>query len=172
MPLPEHFPLRNRIISGISLAVVVVEASEKSGSLITARCAMEQGRDVMAVPGSVLTGRNRGSHGLLKDGAKVVETADDILDGLGWPGSVDRALLPGDAPVAVPGRTTDPLLTRMEPGEVYGLDELVEATGTAASKLLPRLMELELRGHVGAVGGGRFARRAGPGIEGRAVPGR
>ena len=83
-PLPEHFPLRNRIISGISLAVVVVEAYDKSGSLITARCALEQGRDVMAVPGSVLSGRNRGSHALLKDGAKVVESADDILEELGW----------------------------------------------------------------------------------------
>src|SRR5689334_17849189 len=85
-PLARHFPLRNRLISGISLAVVVVEASDKSGSLITARCALEQGRDVMAVPGSVLGGRNRGSHALLKDGAKVVETADDILEELGWPG--------------------------------------------------------------------------------------
>ncbi len=90
----DTFPLRNRIISGISLAVVVVEASEKSGSLITARCAMEQGRDVMAVPGSVLTGRNRGSHSLLKDGAKVVETADDILEELGWPAEHARALNP------------------------------------------------------------------------------
>src|SRR4029078_9441853 len=105
-PLPEHFPLRNRIISGISLAVVVVEASEKSGSLITARCASDQGRDVRAVPGSVLTGRNRGSHSLLKDGAKVVETADDILEELGWPaaraGGGSGKLL-----------NTDPLLDRM-----------------------------------------------------------
>ena len=150
-PLPENFPLRNRIISGISLAVVVVEASEKSGSLITARCAMEQGRDVMAVPGSVLNGRNRGSHSLLKDGAKVVETADDILEELGWPGAIAS------------GRTSkllsdDPLLARMEPGEVYGLDALVEATAMAASKLLPRLMELELQGQVKSAPGGRFVR--------------
>ncbi|MDQ3211479.1 MAG: DNA-processing protein DprA [Acidobacteriota bacterium] len=151
-PLAEHFPLRNRIISGISLAVVVVEASENSGSLITARSATEQGRDVMAVPGSVLSGRNRGSHGLLKDGAKVVETADDILEELGWPAarmSIEepRKLLPESG-----------LLGHMEPGEVYGLDELVEATGTSPSKLLPRLMELELRGEVRAAGGGRFMR--------------
>jgi DNA processing protein len=150
-PLPEHFPLRNRIISGISLAVVVVEASEKSGSLITARCAMEQGRDVMAVPGSVLSGRNRGSHSLLKDGAKVVETADDILEEIGWPGAYDRQ---GTANLL----NSDPLLARMEAGEVYGLDELAESTAMAASKLLPRLMELELQGHVKSAPGGRFTR--------------
>src|SRR4029079_11269627 len=90
-PLPEHFPLRNRLISGISLGIVVVEASEKSGSLITARYALDHGRDVMAVPGSVLGGRNRGSHALLKDGAKVVETADDILEELGWPAMREAA---------------------------------------------------------------------------------
>jgi DNA processing protein len=151
LPLPEHFPLRNRIISGISLAVVVVEASEKSGSLITARCAMEQGRDVMAVPGSVLSGRNRGSHGLLKDGAKVVETANDVLEELGWP-SARAACRPQGRVLA-----EDPLLAHMEPGELYDLDELVAATGTTASKLLPRLMELELLGHVRA-GAGRFGR--------------
>src|SRR5262249_60949961 len=89
-PLPEHFPLRNRVISGISLAVVVVEAAENSGSLTTSRYALEHGRDVCAVPGSVLGGRNRGSHALLKDGAKVVESADDILEELGWPGARAR----------------------------------------------------------------------------------
>jgi DNA processing protein len=151
-PLQEHFPLRNRIISGISLAVVVVEASEKSGSLITARCALEQGRDVMAVPGSVLSGRNRGSHSLLKDGAKVVESAVDILEGLGWPMA--------DAPQALPSKllNSDNLLARMEAGEVYRLDELMELTGVTGTRLLPRLMELELAGLVTQSGSG-FSRR-------------
>jgi DNA processing protein len=151
-PLAEHFPLRNRIISGISLGVVVVEASEKSGSLITARCALEQGRDVMAVPGSVLSGRNRGSHSLLKDGAKVVETADDILEELGWPGAC-----PAADPVKI--LISDPLLAQMAPGEGYQLDELIALTGTAGAKLLRRLMDLELLGLVGSVGG-RFIRLA------------
>jgi DNA processing protein len=151
-PMPEHFPLRNRIISGISLAVVVVEASEKSGSLITARCALEQGRDVMAVPGSVLSGRNGGSHSLLKDGAKVVESADDILDGLGWPA-------PASTPVSTPKYLkSDSLLAKMEAGEVYRLDELMELTGVTGTRLLPRLMELELAGLVMNTGSG-FSRR-------------
>jgi DNA processing protein len=151
-PLPEHFPLRNRIISGISLAVVVVEASEKSGSLITARWALEQGRDVMAVPGNVLSGRNRGSHCLLKDGAKVVESADDILEGLGWAIAIPGACVPSKLLIK------DPLLAHMEPGEAYELQALAEITGTAGARLLPRLMELELQGLVGA-SGGRFVRR-------------
>ena len=158
-PLPEHFPLRNRIISGISLAVVVVEASEKSGSLITAGCALRQGRDVMAVPGSVLSGRNRGSHALLKVGAKVVETADDILEDMGWNASETA---PRTGLRATAGAlNADPLLSKMDPGEVYRLDDLVEVTGTTASKLLPRLMELELLGYIEAPGGGRFVRLTG-----------
>jgi DNA processing protein len=165
-PLPEHFPLRNRLISGISLAVVVVEANEKSGSLITARYALEHGRDVMAVPGSVLGGRNRGSHALLKDGAKVVESADDILEELGWPalrggngGLEGPALRPGEA--AAPeifskSLKTDPLLANLTPGETYDLDEMSATLGMAGSKLLPRLTEWEMRGQLVRVAGGRY----------------
>ncbi|MGH9373889.1 MAG: DNA-processing protein DprA [Vicinamibacterales bacterium] len=151
-PLPEHFPLRNRIISGISLATVVVEASEQSGSLITARCALEQGRDVMAVPGSVLSGRNRGSHALLKDGARVVETADDILQELGWNSAVQSS-------AQSKSLISEPLLVHMEPGELYGLDELAASTGIEGARLLARLTDLELAGWITAAGG-RFVRRS------------
>lgn len=148
-PLPEHFSLRNRIISGISLATVVVEASERSGSLITARYALEQGRDVMAIPGSVLSGRNRGSHALLKDGARVVETAEDILQGLGW-----------GVRVGPPDHTSasdDPLLGQMAPGEAYGLEELAALTGLSGPELLARITELEIAGRIG-VSMGLFTR--------------
>lgn len=147
-PLPEHFPLRNRLISGISLAVVVVEANEKSGSLITARYALEHGRDVMAVPGSVLGGRNRGSHALLKDGAKVVESADDILEELGWPEAREISAKP---------LKTGPLLVGLTPGETYDIDEMSATLGMAGPKLLPRLTEWEMQGLVVRLAGGRYA---------------
>ncbi len=160
-PLPEHFPLRNRLISGISLATVVVEASEQSGSLITARYALDQGREVMAVPGSVLSGRNRGSHGLLKDGAKVVETVDDILEELGWPVRIGPPGATEPIP-AEPGNSLQKqsLLDRLAVGETYGFDQLSELTGLSAPRLLARLTEWELQGRIVKAGGGRFRRPA------------
>jgi len=156
-PLPHHFPLRNRLISGLSLATVVIEASEKSGSLITAGCALEQGREVMAVPGNVLSGRNRGGHALLKDGAKIVETADDIVEGLGWDPAADRSINP-EASSSATAASADPVLRAMVADEPYDLDALASSSGLDARRLLPRLIELELAGLVRRQGGGRFVR--------------
>lgn len=150
-PHPIFFPLRNRIISGLSRAVVVIEAGEKSGSLITARCALDQGREVLAVPGNVLSGRNRGAHALLRDGAKIVETADDILEemrlGDGRPARAGRLPAP-----------TDPILACLTPGEPADLDAISGRSGLPPARLLPRLFELELQGLVSRVGAGRFLR--------------
>ena len=155
-PRPEHFPLRNRIISGLSLAIVVIEASERSGSLITARCGLEQGREVMTVPGSVLTGRNLGSHALMRDRAKIVERADDI---------VEKIQLMTEASVqsgAAPGSTADdPWLRQVSAGELYDLDALMELSGLDGATLLPRLLTPELQERVSRAGGGRFVRSGG-----------
>ena len=161
-PLPFQFPQRNRLISGLSRAVVVIEASEKSGSLITASCALEQGRDVMAVPGNVLSGRNRGAHALIRDGAKIVESADDIVEELGWgcaslqpPRATHASLLPSTESTS----SGEPLLRLMREGEPYDLDGLAGLSGVDGVRLLPRLLDLELAGLVHRVGGGRFMRR-------------
>jgi DNA processing protein len=156
-PLPFHFPLRNRLISGLSLAVVVIEAAEKSGSLITAACALEQGREVMAVPGNVLGGRNTGGHALIRDGARIVESADDIVAELRFGGLASCGL---DAPLrSVQSRVSrDPVLAAMAPGEVHDLDEISAGTGHEPARLLPRLLDLELRGMVRRTGGGGFLR--------------
>jgi DNA processing protein len=152
-PFARFFPRRNRIISGLSRAVVIVEANEKSGSLITARCALEQGRDVLAVPGNVLGGRNRGAHALLRDGAKLVETADDILEELGMPRVAAAA---GGSSRRTASR--DPLLECLTPGEACDLDAISERSGLNSPRLLPRLFDLELQGLVRRIGGGRFVR--------------
>jgi len=150
-PRKPFFPLRNRVISGLCRAVLIVEAGEKSGSLITARCALEQGREVLAVPGNVLSGRNRGGHALLRDGAKIVESADDILEELSVrvPGRPD--------PVGLSG-PEDLVLRNLPAGEPCDLDVIADRTGLPSPRLLPRLFELEMQGLVRRVGGGRFVR--------------
>ena len=157
-PLAFHFPMRNRLISGLSRAVVVIEASDKSGSLITAMCAAEQGRDVMAVPGNVLSGRNRGGHALIRDGAKIVECADDIVAELGF-GPIAQIGAPAGASSNGSTTSEDPLLRRMDAACAYDLDELAGACGLDAPRLLPLLVDLELRGLIRRVGGGRFMRQ-------------
>jgi DNA processing protein len=142
-PLPHHFPMRNRIISGLSSAVVVVEAPEKSGSLITAAAAADQGRDVLVVPGQVTGGRNRGGHLLIRDGARIVESADDILQELG----IGR----------VGGPVAGPVAARVGPHE-FTVDELAAESGELPNVVLARLLEMELAGEIQRIGGGRFAR--------------
>src|SRR5262249_47217768 len=122
---------------------------------ITARCALEQGRDVLAVPGNVLSGRNRGTHALLRDGAKIVETADDILEEV-------RGAVPLSGGSAShkggPLPNEDPVLACLIRGESADLDAISEQSGLSPARLLPRLFELELQGLVRRIGGGRFVR--------------
>jgi DNA processing protein len=155
-PQAQFFPRRNRIISGLSKAVVVIEAGEKSGSLITARCALEQGRDVLAVPGNILNGRNRGGHALLRDGAKIVETADDIVEELGV--GLGRHVSGASPPAALAADHHDPILACLLPGEPSDVDTIARRCGLTTAGLLTRLFELELAGLVGRAGGGRFVR--------------
>jgi DNA processing protein len=150
-PLQTHFPLRNRIISGLSRAVVVVEAGDKSGSLITARMANEQNRSVLAVPGGPLSGRHRGSHALIKDGARLVETVEDILDEIRWQSG--RGVQKISKPLEI-----SELEANMALGENYSVDELAARTGRIAGDLVAELAMLELAGRVKRLAGGQFAR--------------
>jgi len=152
-PLPFHFPMRNRLISGLSRAVVVIEASEKSGSLITAGCALEQGRDVLAVPGSVAGGRNRGGHALIRDGAKIVESADDIVEELGL--AVHRpvsGVVSGSQEMGY----EESWVRDLPPGEPLDLDALAGLSGLDTPRLLRRLLDLELQGRIRRLDAGRF----------------
>ena len=151
-PQPHHFPLRNRIISGLSRAVIVIEAGERSGSLITAKMAMEQGREVLVVPGNVLSGRNRGGHALIKDGARLVESVEDVLAELGLNRGIDKR---GIGNFGADNLVAENELSRqMAIGETYDADTLAGLTGLDVSKLLSGLAALELAGVVKRSAGG------------------
>ncbi len=151
-PLPEHFPLRNRIIAGLTRGTLVVEAALRSGSLITARLANEAGRDVWAIPGSIHAAQSQGCHALIKQGAKLVGSAQDILDELQGGPTPHQAALPLEDTAA------DPLLGAMGEDPVT-LDALMARTGEAAATLLARLLELELDGRVARLPGGLYQQR-------------
>ena len=151
-PRKHQFPERNRLISGLSLGVVIVEATTKSGSLITARMAAEQGREVMAVPGPVASPLSGGCHRLLKSGAALIESADDVLFAIGYD-AVERGTARGDAP---PARLVAVL--EQVGAEATTLDQVVAATGLALEAAAEALVELELLGFVAAHRGGYIRR--------------
>ncbi|MBA3563039.1 MAG: DNA-protecting protein DprA [Gammaproteobacteria bacterium] len=164
-PLREHFPQRNRIISGLALGTLVVEAAERSGSLITARLAGEQSREVFAIPGSIHNPLARGCHKLIRQGAKLVESAADIFEELsaiaGALADSGQALqrVASDSPRPSPDRDESyELLLEALGFEPAPVDRLVERTGLTATELSSMLLILELEGHVRSVPGGAYSR--------------
>jgi DNA processing protein len=165
--LPHHFPIRNRVIAGLALGVVVVEAAEHSGALITARLAAELGREVMAVPGRVTSEASRGAHALLRDGAALVETWEDVIRALPtrWRACV-RALRRSDSSPAADAETgignheDNRALLRVVGDEPITMDDVIERSGLASHRVASLLLELELQGRVRQVEGKRFVRVA------------
>lgn len=155
-PLPANFPKRNRIISGLSQGTLVVEAALQSGSLITARLAAEQGREVFAIPGSIHAPQSRGCHALLRQGAKLVESAEDVLEELHLPAAPAQAPA-GDA-LPDPATPAQQEVLQALGFDPLGLDALVARTGLDAATLQVRLLELELEGRVARLPGGLFQR--------------
>ena len=162
-PLRAHFPRRNRIISGLSLGTLVVEAAQESGSLITAHCALDQGREVFAVPGSIHGPLSRGCHRLIRSGAKLVETTRDILMELRF--SLRDQMLAAEPGVAAQEGRAVPVLDKeyeilldalgFEPAS---LESLADVTGLSGESLASMLLILELEGRIAPHPGGRYCR--------------
>ena len=163
-PLPANFPKRNRIISALSLGTLVVEAAVKSGSLITARLANEQGKEVFAIPGSIHSTQSRGCHALLKQGAKLVESAQDVLEELRL--QLTPPLVPPSKILRSDETQIEDEVVDIEPDDLVkslgydpvSIDALVARTGWDAATLQVRLMELELDGQVARLPGGLYQR--------------
>ena len=160
-PRRQHFPERNRILTGLCLGVLVVEAAVKSGSLISARLAAEQGREVFAIPGSIHNVLARGCHRLIRQGAKLVETAQDIVSELGV--LVEGVRQESDAPAkppepAAPGDPSRDNLLNMMGHDPTGVDELLEQSGLTIAELSSMLLILELEGKIEKLAGGQYAR--------------
>jgi DNA processing protein len=159
-PVADHFPRRNRLISGLSLGVLVVEAARESGSLITARLALEQGREVFAIPGSIHSPLSRGGHSLIRQGAKLTEHVDDILEELELrlPEPVAATRARGASPPRL-----DPTQRRVLDAlgfEATPFDSLVERLGLPVDALSAALLSLELEGRIASAPGGAFQRLA------------
>lgn len=160
-PLAMHFPRRNRIIAGLSLGCLVVEASLKSGSLITGRLAADYGREVFAVPGSIHSTHAKGCHRLIRDGATLVECLDDILQQLTLP----AGLLPASTPIAsppppVPAAGEDGALLTAMGFDPVDSDTLCARLGLTADALSAMLLRLEMAGRLETLPGGRYQRMA------------
>jgi DNA processing protein len=161
-PLAPNFPRRNRLISGLSQATLVVEAALQSGSLITAKQALEQGRDVMAIPGSIHSAQAKGCHLLIKQGAKLVESAQDVLEELKLPVVQAQGTLalqcPSDDGTPHGDDNSDDALLRAMGHDPVSLDALQARCGWSTAQLQAQLLELELMGQVGRLPGGLFQR--------------
>lgn len=154
-PLAANFPRRNQLIAGLSCATLVVEAALQSGSLITARLAAEQGKEVFAIPGSIHATQSHGCHALIRQGAKLVESAQDVLEDL--PGAPMVTLMPAPPP---PSPDDEDSLLRALGFDPVSLDALQARTGLATPQLQARLMTLELDGQVARLPGGLYQRIA------------
>ena len=151
-PLAANFPRRNRLISGLARGCLVVEAAVASGSLITARLANEQGKDVFAIPGSIHSPLSRGCHALIKQGAKLVETAEDVLEELGM-----RTSARTPRPESPPAEESDPVLGALG-YDACDIDTLAARSGVSAREIAAQLTQWEIDGLVEALPGGRYQR--------------